>query len=178
MSDVPFLSVGTNSTLIYAAEMDGTMVAYHQTSTNANVWLPQPQDNPTLNNNSTIGIGSIGNLFNNRLQLATPGGTNIYTLSGADGSARTFTVASYPVGTLTRQRPYMNTWQDNRGNFYTFQYGTDSTQTGYGEIAASRAATVISSGLFMTFMGTSSKLTPATGGFWNMFTTNMGTWFP
>ena len=134
MSYVPFLSVGTNSTLIYAAEMDGSIVAYRQTATNANVWLPQPQDNPMLNNNSSMGIGSVGNLFNNRLQLSTPGGTNTYTLTGADGSARTFTVASYPVGTFTRQRPYLNQWQDNRGNFYTFQYGTNSTQPDYGEV--------------------------------------------
>ncbi len=134
MSYVPFLSVGTNSTLIYAAEMDGSIVAYRQTATNANVWLPQPQDNPMLNNNSSMGIGSVGNLFNNRLQLSTPGGTNTYTLTGANGSARTFTVASYPVGTFTRQRPYLNQWQDNRGNFYTFQYGTNSTQPDYGEV--------------------------------------------
>ena len=134
ISDVPFLSIGTNSTLIYAAEMDGTMVAYRQTGTNANVWLPQPKDNPALNNNSSIGIGSVGNLFNNRLQLSTPGGTNIYTLAGSDGSTRTFTQASYPVGTFTRQRPYLNKWQDSKGNYYSFQYGTNSTQTDYGEV--------------------------------------------
>jgi RHS repeat-associated protein len=134
MSYVPFLSVGTNSTLVYAAEMDGTIVAYRQTSTNANVWLPQPWDNPTLNNNSSMGIGSVGNLFNNCLQFSTPSGTNTYTLTEADGSTRTFTVTSYPVGSFTRQRPYLNQWQDSRGNFYTFQYGTDSTQPDYGEV--------------------------------------------
>jgi RHS repeat-associated protein len=134
MSDVPFLSVGTNSILIYAAEMDGTFVAYRQTSTNANVWLPQPQDNPTLNNNSSIGIGSVGNLFNNRLQLSVVGGTNTYILNGADGSIRTFTQQSFPISTFTRQRPYLNTWQDNKGNSYTFQFGNNSTQPDYGEV--------------------------------------------
>ena len=134
ISYVPFLSVGTNSTLIYAAEMDGSIVAYRQTVTNANVWLPQPKDNPMLNNNSSMGIGSVGNLFNNRLLLSTPGGTNTYTLTGANGSTRTFTVASYPVGTFTRQRPYLNTWQDSKGNYYSFQYGTNSTQPDYGEV--------------------------------------------
>jgi RHS repeat-associated protein len=133
-SYVPYLSVGTNSTLIYAAEMDGSMVAYRQTATNANVWLPEPQDNPMLNNNSSMGIGSTGNLFNNRLQLTTPGSTNTYTLTGANGGIRTFVQASYPVGTFNRQRPYLNKWQDNRGNFYTFQYGTNSAATDYGEV--------------------------------------------
>ena len=134
MSDTPFLSVGTNSVLIYATEMDGTTVAYRQTVTNANFWLPQPQDNPMLNNNSSIGIGSIGNLFNNRLQLSVVGGTNTYTLTGANGSIRTFTQQSFPISTFTRQRPYLNRWQDSRGNFYTFQFGTDSTQPDYGEV--------------------------------------------
>ena len=36
--------------------------------------------------------------------------------------------------TFTRQRPYLNKWQDSRGNFYTFQFGTDSTQPDYGEV--------------------------------------------
>ena len=42
MNYMPFLSLATNSILIYAAEMDGTVVAYRQTGTNANVWLPIP----------------------------------------------------------------------------------------------------------------------------------------
>ena len=134
MSDMPFLSVGTNSILIYATEMDGTTVAYRQTATNANVWLPQPQDNPTLNNNSSIGIGSIGNLFNNCIRLSTPGGTNTYTLTGADGSIRTFIQQSFLLGTFTRQRPYLNKWQDSRGNYYTFQFGTSTNQPDYGEV--------------------------------------------
>jgi YD repeat-containing protein len=40
----------------------------------------------------------------------------------------------YNFGTVTRQRPYLNKWQDSRGNFYTFQFGTDSTQPDYGEV--------------------------------------------
>ncbi len=134
MSYVPFLSVSSDSSLIYAAEMNGTVVAYRQTTTNANVWLPQPQDNPMLNNNSSMGIGSIGNLFNNRLQMAVVSGTNTYTLTGADGSVRTFVDESFPISTFTRERPYITKWQDSRGNYYTFQFGTDSTQPDYGEL--------------------------------------------
>jgi RHS repeat-associated protein len=134
ISYVPFLSLGSNSTLIYAAEMDGSTIAYRQTGTNANVWLPTTQDNPTLNNNSSFGIGSVANFFNNQLQLSNSGGTNVYTLTGADGSVRTFTQRSYPIGTFTRQRPYLDIWRDHRGNSYAFQYGTDSTQPDYGHV--------------------------------------------
>jgi RHS repeat-associated protein len=134
ISYVPFLSLGTNATLIYAAEMDGSFLAYRQTSTNANLWLPTAADNPTLNNNSGQGVGSVANLFNNRLQLAVVSGTNVYTLTGANGSVRTFTVRSYPVGTFTRQRPYLDTWKDSQGNFYTCQYGTNPGNPDYGQL--------------------------------------------
>ena len=147
MNYVPFLSLGTNATLIYAVEMDGSAVAYRQTATNANVWLPTPQDNPTLNNNSSLSIGSLANLFNNRLQLSTGGGTNVYTLTGADGSVRTFTTRSYPIGSFTRERPYLDSWRDNRGNFHACQYGTDSTQPDYGEVRRIQA----SNGNFLGF---------------------------
>jgi YD repeat-containing protein len=87
-----------------------------------------------LNNNSSMGVGSIGNLFNNRLQMSVVSGTNTYTLTGADGSARTFLDESFPISTFTRERPYMTKWQDSRGNYYTFQFGTDSTQPDYGQV--------------------------------------------
>jgi RHS repeat-associated protein len=131
ISYVPFLGMNTNASLIFAAEMDGSMVAYRQTTTNANLWVPLPQDNPTLNNNSSLGVGSVANLFNNQIQLAS--GTN-YTVTGADGSVRTFIQRSYPIGSFSRQRPYLDKWQDSRGNFYTFQYGTNSTQPDYGQV--------------------------------------------
>jgi RHS repeat-associated protein len=134
ISYVPFLSQNTNSTLMYAAEMDGSTVAYRQSATNSSLWFPQPQDNRTLNNNSSQGIGSVANLFNNRLTLSTATGTNVYTLTGADGSIRTFALRSYPIGTFTRQRPYLDRWQASRGNFYLFQYGADPTQPDYGKV--------------------------------------------
>ena len=133
ISDMPFLSVCTNG-LIYAVEMDGTTVAYRQTTANTNLWLPRPADNPNLDNNGSMGVGSTGNLFNNRLQLAVVNGANTYTLTGANGSIRTFVQQSFPIQTITRQRPYLSQWQDSRGNFYTFQFGTNSTQPDYGEV--------------------------------------------
>ena len=51
----------------------------------------------------------MANLFNNRLQLATVSGTNIYTVTGADGSVneRSPHGQSFPVGFYTRERPYL-----------------------------------------------------------------------
>ena len=132
---VPFLSFSASNSQIFAAEMDGSLLAYRkQAAPNDNLWIPTAQDNPLLNNKSSAGIGSVANLFNNRVVLTTSGGTNIYTLTGGDGSVRRFTQRSYPIGSFTRTRPYLDGWQDNRGNSHTFQYGEDATQVDYGQL--------------------------------------------
>ena len=90
MNFTPYLVV-IASNLIYAAELDGAVLAYHLTN---NVWKVLPQDNPTLNNNSTYGVGSTANLFNS--VLTTNNGTN-YVISAPDGSQRTYQVMTFPV---------------------------------------------------------------------------------
>ena len=63
---MPYLSLNAAGTVIYAAEADGAVIAYEQTSTNANVYLPSTAKNPQLNNNSRAGVGSIANRMRNR----------------------------------------------------------------------------------------------------------------
>ncbi len=135
LSYMPFLSVSTNGALIYAAETEGSVIAYEQTATNANVWLPNAARNPNLSNKGDSGIGSTANPFKGRIERTTVSGTNNYTLFGADGGKRIFVERSFPIGaSFTRLRPYLAKWEDNRGNFYTFEYGVDSTKPDYGEV--------------------------------------------
>lgn len=135
LSYMPFLSVSTNGALIYAAEPEGSVIAYEQTATNANLWLPNAARNPNLSNKGDGGIGSTANPFKGRIARSTVSGTNHYTLFGADGGQRTFVERSYPIGaSFTRLRPYLTRWEDNRGNFYTFEYGEDATKPDYGEV--------------------------------------------
>jgi RHS repeat-associated protein len=126
----PYLVVASN--VIYAAEMDGTTLAYRLTN---NVWKVLPKDNPTLNNNSTYGIGSTANLFNS--VLTTNSGTN-YVIAAPDGSQRTYQTMSFPVmsgtNTLSRTRPYLTRWQDAAGNSATFYYGTNATADDWGQL--------------------------------------------
>jgi len=126
----PFLVVASN--IIYAAEMDGTVLAYRQTN---NVWKVLPKDNPTLNNSSTYGIGATANLFNS--VLSTNSGTN-YVIAAPDGSHRTYQVMSFPVisgtNTLSRTRPYLTRWQDAAGNYAVFYYGTNNTADDWGQL--------------------------------------------
>lgn len=130
---MPYLSVNTNGTVIFAAEFNGTVVAYEVTGTNANVWLPTLARNPLLDNNRTTGIGSTANLFRCRIDKSVNGTNTFYKLSSPDGSVRTFQALSFNNGAINQTRPYLTTWQDNRGNAYTFQYGTDPTQPDFGQ---------------------------------------------
>ncbi|HEV2318172.1 MAG TPA: DUF6531 domain-containing protein, partial [Verrucomicrobiae bacterium] len=131
---MPYLSVGAGGTNIYAADMDGAVLAYVQTATNATVWLPTPAANPQLNNNTTAGVGGLVNRLRDRIVQTVNGSTTNYTLYGADGSVRVFQVTTFNNGILNQTRPYLQQWTDNRGNYYTFTYGTDPTQPNFGEV--------------------------------------------
>jgi RHS repeat-associated protein len=130
MNFTPFLVVASN--VIYAAELDGTVLAYRLTNS---VWQVLPQDNPSLNNNSIYGIGSTANLFNS--VLTTNSGTN-YLITSPDGSLRTYQVMLFPVtsgtNTISRTRPYLTKWQDAAGNYALFYYGTNSTSDDWGQL--------------------------------------------
>ncbi len=127
----PFLSLNTNASIIYAAEMDGAVLAYSK-QTGTNLWLVTPLRNPLLDNHTKSGIGSAANRLRNRIVMTTGGGSDTYTLSGADGSVRTYQTA--PFAGFSSTRPYLMKWQDNRGNFHAFEYGTDSTQPDYQQV--------------------------------------------
>jgi RHS repeat-associated protein len=131
MNYLPFLSVSDDSTLIYAAEMDGSVLAYEQQG-GTNVWLVTPAHNPLLDNLSTSGAGSTANRFRNRIVKTTGASNDTYALFGSDGSVRTYQTA--PYSGFSAIKPYLMQWRDNRGNRLTFEYGTDSTQPDYREV--------------------------------------------
>ena len=128
----------TNTSIIYAAEMDGSVIAYSPVSGSTNSWVPAASNNPTLCNQKGDSVGSIFNPFNNKIVMTGAGTNAVYTLTGSDGSVRTFNVASYPVGTntgtnaITRTRPYLTSWQDSKGNTLTFSFGNNTNSTDYG----------------------------------------------
>lgn len=129
---MPFLTVsqGTN---FYASDPDGSVVVFVQIGTD--LWAPTTTNNPTLNNYTTAGIGSVANRLNARIARIFTNSVNTYFLTNADGSLRIFEEKSFPLGAgIDRLRPYLTKWFDHRGNFYTFEYGTNSTQTDYGQV--------------------------------------------
>ncbi|HTV42882.1 MAG TPA: DUF6531 domain-containing protein [Candidatus Sulfotelmatobacter sp.] len=134
LSIMPYLSVAMGGTNIYAADMDGAVLAYVQTSTNANVWIPTLAANPQLNNNTSAGAGGMVNRLRDRLVQTVSGTTTNYTLYGCDGSVRSFQVMTFNNGDLNQTRPYLLNWTDSRGNYYNFSYGTNSSQTGFGQM--------------------------------------------
>ena len=131
---MPYLSVTPGGTNIAAADMDGAVIAYVQTATNANVWLPTLAANPQLNNNAVAGVGSVFNRLRDRIVQTVNGSTTNYTLYGADGSTRIFQVMTFNNGILSQTRPYLQKWTDSCGNYYTFTFGMDSTQPSFGQV--------------------------------------------
>ena len=75
LSIMPYLAVAIGGTNIYAADMDGAVLAYVQTATNANVWMPTLAANPQLNNNTTAGVGGLANRLRDRI---------VQTVNGVD----------------------------------------------------------------------------------------------
>lgn len=137
-AEFPSLGMTTNASLIYAAEMDGSVIAYRQQATNAHLFLPAPADNPHWTNVRNGAQGGPGNIMNNRLVRAiNAGGTN-FTLWAADGSLREFSVRAYPIGAgaeaLQRRRPYLHRWIDHAGNELRFAYGENPAATDYGQL--------------------------------------------
>ena len=59
----PYLSLATNETVVYAAEPDGSVLAYEKASPGSTNWIPTLARNPQLVNSRQEGIGSTANLF-------------------------------------------------------------------------------------------------------------------
>jgi len=132
---MPYLTVVPASNIVYEAEADGSVLAFGPAGTD--LWAPTLALNPTLNNNSASGIGSVANRLNARLAKLVVSNTNTWYLTNSDGSLRIFQEMSFPLTNAPgydRQRPYLTKWLDNRGNFYRFEYGTDPAQGDYGQV--------------------------------------------
>ncbi len=132
---MPYLTVAPASNIVYEAEADGSVLAFGPVETD--LWAPTLALNPTLNNNSASGIGSVANRLNARLARLHVSGTNTWCLTNSDGSLRIFQEMSFPLtnsASYDRSRPYLTKWLDNRGNFYRFEYGFDPAQGDYGQV--------------------------------------------
>ncbi|MBX9578597.1 MAG: hypothetical protein K2W97_09030 [Chthoniobacterales bacterium] len=119
--------------LIYAAEQDGSVIAYRYQAASKS-WMPTIADNPELvNNNDGTHLAS-ANHFNNKIFKVNE---TTYQLTSCDGTIRTFIVASFPVAgspDIKRKRPYLDRWRDVNGNYYQFIFGQDRNANDYGEL--------------------------------------------
>jgi YD repeat-containing protein len=135
---LPYIGVGDNS-LLYAAEEDGSVIAYRQNTGDANLFTPGVADNPSLKNLNGDGAGGSSNPMNNRIVKSVESGSTYYTLSGANGSVRRFKVREFPVGSgtelISRERPYLESWTDAQGNQLSFTYHEVATDANYGQLA-------------------------------------------
>jgi YD repeat-containing protein len=136
LSFTPYISVATNGAEMYAAEPDGSVLAYTRSATNGNLWIATTAQNPQLVNNRKQGIGSTANLFLTRIVQTNQSGITNYFLYSPNGDLRTYLMESFSISNvISRTRPYLTTWRDARGNALYFSYGTNSQATDYGQLA-------------------------------------------
>ncbi|HZQ45850.1 MAG TPA: DUF6531 domain-containing protein, partial [Verrucomicrobiae bacterium] len=64
---MPYLVIATGATNIYAADLDGAVLAYVRTNSATNVWMPTLTANPQLNNETTAGVGGLANRLRDRI---------------------------------------------------------------------------------------------------------------
>ena len=134
LSIMPYLSMSKGRTNIYAADMDGSVLAYVRSTSNTNLWSPTLAANPQLNNNTRAGAGGLVNRLRDYILRSVNGSFTNYTLYGADGSVRLFQYMNFNSGVITNARPYLLQWTDNRGNYYTFSYDTNSADANFGQM--------------------------------------------
>jgi RHS repeat-associated protein len=135
LSFTPYISVATNQTVMYAAEPDGSVVAYE--TTNSNLWLPTLSRNPQLVNNRNAGIGSTANLMLSRIERRLEDSKTNFYLFSPNGDTRIYEQRDFPIlgtNTLDRARPYLKRWTDSRGNSLSFTFGTNATEADYGQL--------------------------------------------
>ncbi len=133
---MPYLGLATNETTIYAADPDGSVIAYSFLSNNT--WVVKAEKNPLLDNRSVSGMGSKANDFKSQITRTVNGGVSVYTLTKPDGSTR-----KYQTGLIsgdTSLKPYLTRWQDDRGNFCTYEYGTNVSMPDYKEVRRVQAS--------------------------------------
>ncbi|WP_038168447.1 DUF6531 domain-containing protein, partial [Verrucomicrobium sp. BvORR106] len=156
MAYFPYIVPTDNEAKLQVAELDGSVLVYtrNTANTSAEEWIVRAEDNPHLSNGSGMEIGSVRNLFRNRILRTSPGGISTYTLYGVDGSTRVYEVRSFPAhGTnpvVSRQRPYLRRWTDAVGNYLEFKFYGDSgsgnpwnvanTHSSFGQLARVQAS--------------------------------------
>jgi RHS repeat-associated protein len=113
---------GSGSGATFNLTLDGTQ------------WFPTLAANPQLQNNTVAGAGGLVNRLRDYIVRSVNGSITNYTLYGADGSVRLFQFTKFNSGVITNARPYLQQWTDNRGNFYTFSYDTNSADANFGQM--------------------------------------------
>lgn len=116
---------------IKAADGDGSVITFRQQAGSTTIWTPTVTDNPELSNVS----GGANNLVNSTIvRTVASDNTITYQWNRPDGSARNYVVRQFPIAIFNRERPYLSTWTDNRGNKLSFAFGENPTNNDYGLI--------------------------------------------
>lgn len=131
-SHFPYLLMSRDKSVIHITETDGSVIAYIQQPHNPNQWVPTVRANAHLNNIKGETIGSIGNPFHAFVEKTQRDSDIIYTLHSPSGEKRTFKTHQFTKNGITNEKIFLEKWEDNKGNHYTFHFSTNPTDAHYG----------------------------------------------
>ena len=119
---------------LFIPEDDSSVVAYDYQGNNR--WQPTRQQNRTVQNSGS----ATDNPFESYVQFE-PGidtsQADRWVLHRPDGSKKTYMMAEFPLDRnvkYNRRRPYLEKWEDARGQALKFEYGCDPKSTNYGQL--------------------------------------------
>jgi RHS repeat-associated protein len=129
-STTPYIDIAVDGSTIKAADEQGGITIFSRQGL-TDVWLPNSTLNPEAGNavNSTVAPVLLSSITK-----AVVGSDTYYDWNQRNGSYRRYRVRQFPVGSDTREFPYLDQAVDNRGNIQSFTFGTDSSATDYGRI--------------------------------------------
>jgi len=140
----PYLVFVTNQSgavSIRATEADGSTFdcVTNTPGAGTNIWVATAAANPGAAHNNNEGGKNQNLLFGTRIEQVVTNGQTYYYQRYPDGALKTYRVRNdfgliSASNSLPRIRPYLEKWQDNRGNSLTFTYGTSTNKADYGEI--------------------------------------------
>lgn len=149
----PYLIFITNqdsSVTVRTSEADGATISYPPVTND--LWLASADANVGSSHNNNEGGKNSNLAFTSKIQRFTTNTHPTYVQTYADGSFKVYQVmTNFPIvgtnSTFTRERPYLEKWQDNLGNILAFTYGTDVAKPDYGSIYRIQS----SSGMYLGF---------------------------
>lgn len=127
---VSYVIPSSDLATIQLATSEGSVLVYRRVGT-SEVWELTVADNPGLQR-----VLEGENYIGTTIERTVASGQTRFTWRRRNGHTAIYLVRSFPIGNLTRERPYLEKETDPHGNEHYFVYGTNASSPDYGRIVS------------------------------------------